>query len=516
MRTELAAAPRRRTPRSVALLLAGLAGLTVWQLMLFRAPLPSDYMLKASSGLHSQEKFVYFLYYLNLFPVATLDSGIDPDFYFDGAAHPKDPDRRVFSREAAERTIAERGSTLVMEWGHTTRFGSDLQTYLYLIDAWRRGTPENAEMRIATSLVFFLGLAGLLISFWYVGLPVLGFVLVGLLGSNPFQLFEAYRREQIFGWPIAVFCVTLALMLPVITGTCRRWYAGFAVVICALVLATAAQIRFEAAVSILGVAAVCLGAPRFGWPLRVGLIAVLWLAFTGTSWAWSSYFDHKWTEATAVVRRAGGHVYDASRAARHQFWGSLWSGLGDFDTTHGYSWRDDLAVAYAEPVLEQQYGEKLPWWWGTRKPARTPDDYFDPDHLYYRHPLQTPHLLDVMRDKVLHDIAADPFWYVSILARRVWRVLRETTPVMVQLTPGIGGVIPFSGLLVVPFALVAWLRRDWIALRILVFSLPLSLTAVAIYSGGNIPYYGVYHLCAAAVIITWGLTYVTPALAQQR
>jgi len=264
------------------------------------------------------------------------------------------------------------------------------------------------------------------------------------------------------------------------------------------------HIRIEGAAVILGVIAAYVMAPEFSWSRRAALAATATLCFVVTVAAWSSYFDHKWAEATTVVAEAGGHPYIWPRSARHQVWGSVFAGLGDFDATYGYSWKDQGSIPYLQEVLTQKYGETLPWWYGWNgKRARTREDYFDAAQLYYRHPLQTPHLLDVARDKVLHDVSHDPWWYVTILAKRVRRVLEETTPIQVYLTSRARFRIPFSGYLAIPIALLAIALRDWLAIRLLVFSLPLSLTAVAIYSGGHTPYYGVYHVVAAAIALGW-------------
>jgi hypothetical protein len=485
------------------LLVLSLVCLIGWQHSIFRTDLPDTYSLGASSGLQSQQRFVYFLYYLNLFPVASLKAGRDKDFVFDGS-EVREPNTLVYSRDAARRVLTEAGSSLVMEWGHTMRTGSYLLTYLHLPDAWRLGSPERAELRIATSLAFVLGLAALLVSAWVAGSPVLGFALVGFLGSNPFQLYEAYRRENVFGWPIAAFCLALAIMWPVLAGKARGWYSWGAAVAASVLLGTVYHIRVECASTELGVLAAFLMAPGLRWPRRAALTAAATLTFVITIAGWTSYFDHKWAEATAVVREAGGHPYTWQRTARHQLWGSVFSGLGDFDTKYGYSWRDQTTIPYLQGVLKQKYGEDIPWWFGSNgRRARTSEDYFDAARLYYRHPLQTPHLLEVARDKVLHDVARDPWWYLTILGKRIWRVLGETTPLQLYLTSHAQLPIPFSGYLVIPIVLLAVAFRDWFAIRLLIFSLPLSLTAVAIYSGGQTPYYSVYHIVAAAIVIAW-------------
>jgi hypothetical protein len=92
----------------------------------------------------------------------------------------------------------------------------------------------------------------------------------------------------------------------------------------------------------------------------------------------------------------------AGRPQQHAFWLGIWSGLGDFDRTKGYRWRDRSAGA----AIEAAGG-----------PAFT--------HSYYDERGE-PYL----RRLVLDDIRKDPLWYAGILAQRTWAtlVLRRLWP----------------------------------------------------------------------------------------
>jgi hypothetical protein len=76
---------------------------------------------------------------------------------------------------------------------------------------------------------------------------------------------------------------------------------------------------------------------------------------------------------------------------RHAVWWGIWTGLGDFDRTKGYRWRDAAAAS----VVTAAGGPRIT---GT---------YYDPDAE------------GILRQAVLRDIRQDPVWYVRILARRV-------------------------------------------------------------------------------------------------
>ena len=87
---------------------------------------------------------------------------------------------------------------------------------------------------------------------------------------------------------------------------------------------------------------------------------------------------------------------------QHAFWWGVWTGLGDFDRTKGYRWRD---AAAAEAVAAAG-GPRLTGW------------YYDPRSE------------EILRRAVTRDIRQDPLWYAGILARRAFATvsLRKLWP----------------------------------------------------------------------------------------
>ena len=62
--------------------------------------------------------------------------------------------------------------------------------------------------------------------------------------------------------------------------------------------------------------------------------------------------------------------------------------------------------------------------------------------------------------------------------------------------------LPFDGLLALPLALLLFLARSRLLLGVLLFNLSTCLPPFLIYSGRGVSYYGIYHLFAAAIILT--------------
>ena len=478
----------------------GVIAILAWQQVFLRHRLwegtlgSSTYVLNASGGILGwQQDFLYFLYYLNLYPVATVTE-----------------EPLVKSRDAAERLFRTRGDTLVMERFWTIRYGDLLKTYLYLPDAYAGGgTADRPLMVRANAFAWIFALVALYAAFWNAGHAILGAILVLLLGSNPFQVSEVFARNNVFGWVITAGVLVLALSLGFLLD--RRPSAVACVlapIATGLVLATIRQIRTEPVLVGVSVVLAYLTARHLSLGIRALLVALLAASFLLGSWAWASYFDAKFREAYVKVKAAGGHPYDGPRHLHHFVWHALWCGLGDFDTRYGYEWNDVKGMAYALPIMKARGFEPT----GHPKVERQPFDaltlgvYWDRARKYARTPFEVPEYSDVIREKVVHDITHDPLWYLTILAKRVRRQIVETTPPTVQLGDGrklgwppsaVWGLLPFGA------AAIVWRARSWFLLKLLLFLAPLASTALLVYSGDGTTYYSVVHLVAFGLCLAW-------------
>ncbi len=455
-------------------LLTGLALIVAWQatFVAARETLDTRYAGVGASGITGGEvRFLYFLYYLDLFPVTS-----ERWHAVLGRSHK--PER--YSREAAERALRRWGRSLSTEWGHTIRVGEPGKVFLYLPHAIWTGTPADPSMRPFHSAAFILALGSVFAAFWWARLPVLGGFLVLLVGSSPFQLYQVHAHDNVFGWPITAALLVLALNLPLLRsgGPVRR--SALAIpVLTGLVLATVAQVRSEPKTLLAAAALACLFTPRAAAALRLGLVGLLLGSYLGGSSAWHGYFDHKTAEARRVVAAAGGQPYDGPRHRMHLLWHPIWCGLGDFDTRYGHRWHDDTAYAYATAVLAKSRGL----------------DRFEHGVLW------DPEYEQTLRAAVLDHVFSDPLWYLDILASRVRRLIVETTPLRL----GLGRAFldfPMHGLVFALLLVVATRARSGVLVRLLLFPLATSLPALLIHSGAGMTNYSWYHLMAAAVALT--------------
>lgn len=462
-----------------ALLTLACIATIVWQstFALAADKLDRTYMNRAASGAFLTSPFVYFYYYKNLFPIV---SGVTPPEY---------------NRQAADDLIRHRPETLLMELRWTVRSGDNGKVLIYLPEAILRGTPEGAGMTWFLSWFFTLSLVCLLIASYYAGVFPLGILLVAFLGSHPFQLAEVYNKGlaakwagatwsasqgQVFSIPISLTTILLAMHFPLIFDQrVSKYYLWGLPIVSGGLVAAARQVRGENSAAILSLLLCYALASSLTWRRKIamGLLAVL--SFLVCTRGWNAYFDHKFAEAYQVVKSAGGHpLPNEERLQYHPFWSTVWAGLGDFGTSKGYAWDDDVLYAYACPLLEARGAL-------AGRPCR------DLSQTYAQVPWTIPGFEAISRDKVLGDIAADPGWYADILLKRIQRILTAVAPARL----GIGAHyrdFPVTGALLVPLLLILVIVRRWSYLRLLVFSLPLALGALVVYSGKGMTYYSIF------------------------
>jgi hypothetical protein len=455
----------------------------------------SAYTLSAATGLREQEGLLYFLYYKNLYPLATTLP------------------RPGQSRTDADRILKNNGDTLIMEVGVPTssqlRNGDHLRIHLYLLDALWKNSTEKLSVRPASILGFVLALMGLFFSFWWIGRPFLGAGAVALLSSHPAQLYEVYVRDNIFGWAITAAVATLALCLPIMDGQTRRSSGTgpgtpggrlLALAVAAgLFLGTIRHIRTEAALIVVSALGVCLLAAGLHWKRRLILTGAVLASYLVASGLWSAYFRHKIAQTHALVVARGGfpHPDALSPVLHHLVWFPIWCGLGDYGEDRGFYWLDNRAHAYAKRVLKEKYKLEFPSWHDHAWVL--PGEFLDEKRRYPKLPYSVPHYFEIIRDKVLGEIRADPLWYLGVLGKRGKAILTEMPDVKVALGPRYHLWLPSPWFLYPAMLLLMLATRNRFYSQLLCFTLPLSVPALIIYSKGGMIYTSTYYLFGVLV-----------------
>jgi len=407
---------------------------------------------KDASGLtHSlAKKFTYFHYYTGNFPLATTNSKLS------------------YSQRGAESEIKHNGTNLIMEFYHWSRLGESARITAYLPNAWLKGSPETPSVTLFNVIIFIISLLMLFLGFWLCKKPFLGLLLVTLINTTPFFLFEIFANENIFGLLGSTFFLVLGINLTMILSKKARIFESIVLsIVTGVIIGWFSEFRNEVSIVILSAILIYIFSHFKKVTTKLVLVVICVFSFLSIKKIIRNHFNTKFEETAVLVGANGGHVYNGAKISGHNVWHPLFCGLGDFDTKYGYEWNDLRAYEYAIPILNNTYNMGLKY-----KPGQYHiDQYYDDDKKYYVKPEELKNYEEVMKHKVLSDIKKDPIWYVDIIVKRIIRVFTRTLP------------FSYLGFIMIPLLYFLLKTQKWYWLKLLIVSLPLSATSIIIYSG---------------------------------
>ena len=181
-----------------------------------------------------------------------------------------------------------------------------------------------------------------------------------------------------------------------------------------------------------------------------------------------------------------------------------------------------MGMNYALPIMRARGFEPA----GHPSLQRQPFDtltlgvYWDRGRKYARTPFEDAGYIEVIREKVLHDITHDPVWYLTILAKRVGRLVTDTTPPTLSRGRPPQVSLPPSaawGLLPVGVAAVVLRAPQCLPVEaLLLFLAPLASHGPARVFGAGTTYYSVVHLVAFGLCVAWVLEAILGAWSRGR
>lgn len=418
-------------------------------------------------------KFAYFYYYTNTFPLASLNTDLD------------------YSVEGARNEIINNGEQLIMEFKHWSRLGENARIFAFLPNAWLNGSAANPSIKLFNTVFFVSALLILYLGFWLCKRPTIGLVLLVLINTTPFFLYEVYSNENIFGLMGSLFFMILGINAFVLFDKkAPSPYFYLTAILSSFLIAFSSEIRNEISILIVSLLLIYSLATTIRPKHKIGLLIIILGVFIGSKKGIREYFNFKFEQATTLVKMNNGHVYTGERIAGHKFWHPVFCGLGDFDTKYAYAWNDTIAYEYAVPILNERYQMDIKY-----SGKYHTDNYYDDAKLYYVKFDEIPEYEIICKEKVMHDIINDPIWYISILLKRISRTLTATIP------------IPYFGWLIIPLFAYLIKRKDWQKIRLLLISLPLSAGCILIHSGLGSTYNSVFVYMTIAVLLLLSLEY---------
>jgi hypothetical protein len=430
--------------------------------------------------LTESKRFFYFFYYLGVFPVT---STVEPT---------------VFSREGADEFLYRYGPTLASDLALPCaigRAGGDWgKFFLFLPDAWQKGSAADPSTIRATSILFQIAMVACIVASFFAKRYVLGLALVLLLGSYKFQLNETYFRNNIFSVSASVCLLLFALTLRFMGR--HSWVAKRTdwalVVISGVVLAMGAAVRSDALPLGASVAALLLFS---GQPKGRGILlcAAFVLSLYLTRFGVSQYFNFKMSHAREYILKAGGYVYPGTPLEHHPIWHPIAAGLGDFGYNRGFIWGDKEMFSKALPTINSRFNLDLkPQGFFYAAPGTLPHQWQRPELM--------PEYIAVVRDMVLSAIRAEPQWYANILRKRIDLLRTHFSSVRLEWY-GFECSLPLSLWILAPIPIAALLGRSLSYFKLAAFALPTCIIPIFITSVGGTVNLSILHLFVVAASV---------------
>jgi hypothetical protein len=414
------------------------------------------------------QKFIYFYYYTGYFPLATVNNDLE------------------YSIVGADYEIQKNGKDLIMEYQHWSRLGENARIFAFLPNAYLDGSPRTPSIKLFNAIVFVLSLIVLYFGFWRIKFALQGLVLVIMINSTPFYLYEVYSNQNIFALLGSVFFLVLGLNISYLFSAKINYKKLIVtVIVSGIIIGFFSEIRNEVSIVIVSLLLIIILAENIVISIKLVLPIFVFLSFYGTKQTIRSYFNSEFDKTKNLVIQNNGHVYNGKRISGHKFWHPVFCGLGDFDTKYGYKWDDRVAYSYAVPILREKYNINVNY-----SGNYYTDDYYDKDKLYYIKFDEIEEYEEIVKNKVHSDIFGDPYWYIQIIYHRIIRTLNKTLP------------IEYIGWIIFPLGFYLIRSRKWNYFKLLMISLPLSATSILIYSGKGITYNSVYGYIIVIILIS--------------
>ena len=432
--------------------------------------IPDIQARKDASGfsMDKAKHFSYFYYYTGNFPLATLNGK-----------------NLKYNKEAAYKEIETNGKDLIMEYKHWSRLGENARILAFLPNAYLKASPENPSIRLFNAIIFSISLIIIFLGFHKIGKTKTGILLALLINATPFFLYETYTNTNIFALLGSSFFIVLGLNLPILfSKKSNPFYIVITAIISSIILGFFSEIRNEISVVLVSLILIYVLLKNVNILSKIILLSLIIISFNSTKKIVRNYFNAKFEKTAKLVEKHKGHVYNGDRISGHKFWHPVFCGLGDFDKKYGYQWNDKVAYRYAVPFLNEKYGYDF-----TYINSNRTNKFYDEDKLYYIKYDEIEEYEEVVKDKVLSDIQKDPFWYITIIIKRIVRTLSTTIP------------IPYAGWLIFPLLVFLFKRKKWDYIKLLIISLPLSVTSILIYSGNGSTYNSVFVYIVLIIVI---------------
>lgn len=338
--------------------------------------------------------------------------------------------------------------------------------FLHLPEKWL-GFEKPHGIMLGNQLYFFISLSVLFSSLWWSGRTILSFLVLLLMGSNSFLLYEVYGRENIFSWIVSSSMLLAGLFYAYFTFL-KDWKHKYLLLFLVFsVIGFAGNIRGDCKVllipSLLLALYACFQQGK-SYFVVLFLSLGLFLSFQQLPQAINYHYNGKWEK----------------NYTDHPLWHPLWLGLGDYDNQYGHIFLDKVGYSYVRKKYSDQTGND------------------------FGREIFSPGFNEIYRDGFLEQIKTNPIWYLEILLKRAFRIMSE------YIQPSICAfrwnlAIPYPVLLnflIVFFTLCYVFLKDKSLIPIFLILTFTSSTSFLIHSSAGMTNYTTIHLFCLAVAIS--------------
>jgi len=297
---------------------------------------------------------------------------------------------------------------LAMEVHDTYRMGDRGKMYLLWFDSFF--SDKNWGYVRASSLFFIFALGVYFSALFWRGHEFFATVSTALIGSSSFQLYETYRNENIFSWPISTTILMMGINAFALDGKIERltWRHLVLALVSGILLGLIKQVRTEPVLAGAAVAAAYLFLTALSLRFRIALAGTLLAGFFLSSTLSTRALDELYERTEAEVVQNGGTPFSGYRRQSHLVWHPIFCGLGDYAEGLGYRWDDYAAYAYALPILREKEPGLWPEFDGGLVSKKL-DDYFIHSDTRYKKKLEDRDDYEpILREKIVRDLMTHP------------------------------------------------------------------------------------------------------------
>lgn len=374
--------------------------------------------------------------------------------------------------------LKDHGKNLTVTW----RFNRT-SILFFFPDVWFNHVALNqAQIHFGYYLYFLISLLLLFTILCFSGLPIFGFLLVLLCGSNPAQLYYSFIYNNINASVISTGIIALALFSLFLFKSKFTKQKKIPFIICILLGCLAAfqyDLRLEGAAVFMGIAVGFLFLPNIDLKKKITFLIIFILSAYCFKVAINFSFHEAFKRANKLVSAYGGQINDSPGHSDYsiQWWGT-WNGLGDYDKTLAFVGDDRALESYSYSLV--------------------PND--SPGFDY------STRLEYAARYSVQNTIMHHPLWYAGILYERFKQILFHNTPYRISYGSWFTDV-PLSASMVsiffiFPFLLMLlFMNWKWL----LFFGVVLAIGGVTLgnMAAFGMEFYSILHLFILAYIFCW-------------